>query len=120
MSSTPQHMPEELLARTPPIMQALIDAGSGPIFAPWGARARFTAAAMTPGCTRTAAPPSRTSTARQCRDTSTRIPSVTAWPDRLVPAARKVTGMRSRWLSRKSPFTSSRDEGRTTPRGTIR
>ena len=30
---TPQHIPLELLARMPPIMQALMEAGSGPIFA---------------------------------------------------------------------------------------
>ena len=33
------------------------------------------------------------STPRQCRRTSTRIPSVWLWPFRLVPPARNVTGM---------------------------
>jgi hypothetical protein len=46
--AVPQHMPEALLAAMPPILQALIDAGSGPIFLPNGAR-RLTSPPMMPG-----------------------------------------------------------------------
>src|SRR5512146_2987184 len=38
--STPQHMPLELLAMTPPIVQASMEAGSGPSLNPSGARRR--------------------------------------------------------------------------------
>ena len=59
---------------------------------PSGASRALTAAPITPGCTRTRRPSSSTSTCRQCRATVHEQAVVTAWPDRLVPAARKVSG----------------------------
>jgi hypothetical protein len=44
-------MPEALLAAMPPILQALIEAGSGPIFLPCGASRRLTSPPMMPGPT---------------------------------------------------------------------
>ena len=38
---TPQHMPEELLAAMPPILQASMEAGSGPILRPKNASRRL-------------------------------------------------------------------------------
>ncbi len=113
-------MPLELLARMPPIMAAWSDAGSGPILARQAFSRALTAPPTTPGPTRTFRPPSRTSTFRQSRDKSTRSPSVTACPDRLVPAARNVTG--TLWVrqSANSWRTCSTERGRTTARGTIR
>jgi len=49
----------------PPSMQALIDAGSGPIFAPYERRRSFTTPPIAPGCTRTRRPSSSTSISRQ-------------------------------------------------------
>ena len=53
-------MPLALLARMPPIMQASIDAGSGPMRRPWTARTSFTRLPTTPGSTRTRAPSTST------------------------------------------------------------
>ncbi len=100
-------MPLELLERIPPTVQVLMDAGSGPILAPWRCRAKFTWAPITPGWTRIRAPLSSTWMVRQCRATSTRMPSLMACPDRLVPAARKVMGIPAFWLNLNSCRTSS-------------
>ena len=43
---------------------------------------------------------------RQLRATSTRMPSEMAWPERLLPAARKVMGTFRSWLSRNRAWTS--------------
>jgi hypothetical protein len=42
-------MPLALLARMPPILQLSMEAGSGPIFLPKGARVRLAWAPMMPG-----------------------------------------------------------------------
>ena len=92
-AQVPQRMPPELFATTPPTVAMSVDAGSGPSLRPCGARTRFAWPSTVPGLTRARAPSSSTSTPRQCRRTSTRIPSVWLWPFRLVPPARNVTGM---------------------------
>ena len=100
----------------PPTVQVAIEAGSGPIFRPYGARTRFACAPMTPGCTRTSRPPSSTDgTAPVPRAISTRMPSVTACPERLVPAARKISGiLRARREREEGPHlvdARSEDDG---------
>ncbi len=57
-----------------------------------GPAGRSAARTVTPGCTRTRSPSSRISMSRKCRRVSTSSSSVTAWPDRLVPPERKVSG----------------------------
>jgi len=49
-------MPLELLDRMPPIMAALIEAGSGPIFRANGFKARLTLAPIAAGSTLTSEP----------------------------------------------------------------
>ena len=118
--ATPQHIPLELLETMPPIVQVLIEAGSGPIFALYGFRTALTIAPIAPGCARTRRPLSSTRTPRQWRAVSTSRPSVIAWPDRLEPAARNVIGTRDSRLARNSARTSSWLEERITARGTRR
>ncbi len=90
---TPQRIPPELLAITPPTVAMSVLAGSGPSLRPWGARTRLAWPRIVPGPTRARAPPSSTATPPKWRRTSTRIPSVWPWPLRLVPPARKTTGI---------------------------
>ncbi len=89
-------MPLALLATMPPILQALIEAGSGPILRPNGASQAFAWAPMTPGCRRICAPSARISRPFQLSPRTSSTESLMAWPERLVPAARKVTGTCSR------------------------
>ena len=113
-------MPLALLAAIPPIMQWLIEAGSGPIFRRYGARQALASAPRIPGSSeifspspwmvRFLHPPART----------TRTESVTDWPDRLVPAARNVTGMFKGAAVRRMRATSSRVFVFTTIFGTRR
>ena len=49
-------MPLELLDKIPPIIAALIEAGSGPIFLPYFLSEWFTLAPITEGSTRMVAP----------------------------------------------------------------
>jgi hypothetical protein len=119
-ASTPQHIPLALLERMPPIRQVWMEAGSGPILVPCGSSARLTWPPMTPACTRTARPCSSTSTAPNAREKSTSRPSLTACPERLVPAARKVIGRPSSAESAKSAITSPSDSGSTMALGTSR
>ena len=95
-------------------------AGSGPSLRPYGFRATLTRAAIVPGWTRTRRPSSSTCTPRQCRATSTRIPSLCDWPDRLVPAARNVSGISRRRLYANSSRTSLAVSASTTARGIMR
>ena len=118
--ATPQHMPLALFERIPPSVQVALEAGSGPIFTRYGFSVAFTAAPIIPGCAWKALPSSRTEIDRQCWATSTRIPSVTDCPERLVPAARNVRGTPRSWLRRNSACTSSSDFARTTTWGTRR
>jgi len=113
-------MPLALLERMPPTVAVLMEAGSGPNLVEYGRRARFTWAPMTPGWTLTRAPLSSTWMPRQCRATSTRMPSLIAWPDRLVPAARKVMGIPAWRLRRNRPWTSATLPANTTARGISR
>ena len=86
-------MPLALLAAMPPIIAASIEAGSGPILLPSGASLRLAAAPITPGCSVINAPSAATSMPRQPSPSMTRTESLIAWPERLVPAARNVTGV---------------------------
>ncbi|MNN39837.1 hypothetical protein D3C81_1538890 [compost metagenome] len=90
--AVPQHMPLALLATIPPILQALIEAGSGPILRPNGASQALAWAPITPGCRRICVPWPRISRPFQLSPSTISTESLIAWPDRLVPAARKVTG----------------------------
>ena len=86
-------MPLALLAAMPPIIAASIEAGSGPILRCIGASRRLATAPMTPGCSEIVQPPSPTRQPRQWSPSITSTESLIAWPDRLVPAARKVSGV---------------------------
>ncbi len=90
---TPQRIPPELLATTPPTVAMSVLAGSGPSLRPCGARTRLAWPRTVPGLTRARAPSSSTATPPKWRRTSTRMPSLWPWPLRLVPPARKVTGI---------------------------
>ncbi len=105
LNSVPQAMPLELLATTPPIVQADSLAGSGPSLRPYRASRVLTARTVAPGWTRTRAPSSSTSICRKLRRVSTRTPSAVAWPDRLVPPDRKVSGTPRSALTRSSAAT---------------
>ncbi|MCY1460361.1 hypothetical protein D9M71_779140 [compost metagenome] len=118
--AVPQHMPLALLATMPPILQALIEAGSGPILRPKGASQALAWAPITPGCRRICWPWWRISRPFQLSPSTISTESLMAWPDRLVPAARKVTGTRSRWASLSRATTSSSDSTRTTSLGISR
>ena len=61
LNSVPHAIPLELFATTPPIVQAISLAGSGPSLRPYLANAIFTCFTVAPGCTRTRAPLSNTS-----------------------------------------------------------
>ena len=89
----PQHIPLALLAITPPIVHAALEPGSGPSRKPWGLSTAFALARIVPGRLRSTRPSSSTVQPIQCRMTSTRMPSPWDCPERLVPAARKVTGI---------------------------
>ena len=104
----------------PPIMHAPIDAGSGPIFRPRGARTAFASAPMTPGSSTMRSPRSFTSRRFQPPASTSKIESVTAWPERLVPAARNVTGNPSRSARASRRTTSSSVRTFTTTFGTSR
>ena len=110
-------MPDELFATTPPSVQAPSLAGSGPSLRPWAARRALTCRTVAPGPTRTLAPPSRISMSRKCRRVSTRMPSVTACPLRLVPPDRNVSGTPDRLAATNSLPTSAASRGTTTACG---
>jgi hypothetical protein len=113
-------MPLALLATMPPILQALIEAGSGPILRPNGASQALACAPITPGCRRICVPWPRISRPFQLSPSTISTESLIACPERLVPAARKVTGTRSRWASFSSVTTSSSDSTRITSFGISR
>ncbi|PSK61667.1 hypothetical protein B0E53_06430 [Micromonospora sp. MH33] len=120
LNSVPQVIPLELLATTPPTVQADSLAGSGPSLRPYGASRALTCRSTTPGCTRTRRPSSRTSRSRKCRRVSTSSRSVTAWPLRLVPPERKVSGVPVWRLCRSRAATCSASAGVTTALGCSR
>ena len=113
-------MPLALLAAMPPIVAVSIDAGSGPILRPSGARRRLAAAPTTPGCSVTEPASAAIVTPRQLSPSSTSTESLTAWPERLVPAARNVTGVPSRAQQASRRRTSASFSTTTTSRGTRR
>ena len=98
----PQRIPPELLATTPPTQAMSVLAGSGPSLRPCGASTRLAWPSTVPGLTRASGLDLRPALARgagstatppKWRRTSTRMPSLWPWPLRLVPPARKVTGI---------------------------
>jgi hypothetical protein len=113
-------MPLALLAAMPPIFAASIDAGSGPILRPSGASARFACAPITAGPRRIVAPPSRTSSRRKPSPSTTSTESEIACPDRLVPAARRVSGAPTAPQTSSTARMSSSLSATTTTRGTRR
>ena len=113
-------MPLALLAAMPPIIAESIDAGSGPILRPNGARRRLAMAPMTPGCSVMVSPPSPGVQPRQLSPSSTSTESLIACPDRLVPAARNVTGVCNRAQSASKRRSSSSLSMTTTIFGTSR
>ncbi len=92
LCATPQHIPEALLAKMPPIIAELIEAGSGPIFLLYFFSKLFTCPPIMPGCTFTKRPSSTGHAFRQNLLISTKIPSVILCPLRLVPAALNTSG----------------------------
>ena len=117
---TPQRIPPELLARTPPTVAMSVEAGSGPSLVPYGASTRLAWPSTVPGLTRARAPSSRTATPAKWRRTSTRMPSLWPWPLRLVPPARKVTGIPRSRPKASTLATSSASRAITTARGKSR
>jgi hypothetical protein len=77
----------------PPIIAASIDAGSGPILRPKLASRRLAIAPITPGCSAIVSASVPMRHPRQLSPSSTSTESVIACPERLVPAARNVTGV---------------------------
>ena len=113
-------MPLALLAAMPPIIAESIDAGSGPILHPKRASWRLAAAPITPGCNVIVAASTPISQRRQLSPSRTSTESVIACPERLVPAARKVTGVASSAQVASSRITSSSLSATTTSCGTSR
>ncbi len=110
-------MPEELLATTPPTVQATSLAGSGPSLRPNRARRVLTARMVAPGWTRTRAPSSRTSIPVNPVRVSTRTESLSACPDSEVPPLRKVSGTPRRVQARITSATAAASRAVTTARG---
>lgn len=128
---TPQHMPDELLATMPPIMQDSMDAGSGPIlywveslcFFLYAASRRFTSPPIRPGSRVIVLPSSSIWYLRHALPlwlSFMRTESVMAWPEREVPAARNVTGVSCSRAFASVCTTSSSVKTRTTACGLSR
>ena len=83
-------MPLELLAITPPMVQAISLAGSGPSFRPYFFKLAFTLFTVNPGWTLTLRPFANTSISLKFLRVSTSKESVTDWPLKEVPPDRKV------------------------------
>ena len=113
----PAVMPEALLATTPPTVQAMALAGSGPSSRPYRASVALARTIVVPGRIRARAPSSSTSMPAQWRRTSTRMSSPWAWPFRLVPAARKTTSRPWSCAYARIAETSSMFSGTTTTWG---
>ena len=88
----PQLIPEALFIMMPPTIQLFMDAGSGPNFLPYLERKSFTFEPITPGCKLTVNPSSSVLILSQFFPATISTESLTDCPDRLVPAALKVTG----------------------------
>ena len=85
-----------------------------------GASGRFAAAPMTPGCSVIVRASAATSMPRQPSPSMTSTESLIAWPERLVPAARKVTGVRRRAQQASTRRSSASSSTTTTSFGTSR
>jgi len=105
---------------TPPIVQAISHAGSGPSFVPCRARRALTARSVAPGPVRTRLPPSSTSIERKCRLVSASTPEVPAWPLRLVPPDLNVSGTPAEAQAASSAATLPADAGVATATGVSR
>src|SRR5215475_1153194 len=90
----------------PPIFAALMEAGSGPILRRYAARNRFASAPMIPGWSRIVSAPGLIDQSRHPSPSSARTESLIACPERLVPAARKVTGVPCARHAARSAMTS--------------
>ena len=88
----PQFMPEALFMTIPPTMALLTEAGSGANFRPKGANSSFTRCPIIPGCRVISLWSGDILYFSQCLPATMSMESLMACPDRLVPAARKVTG----------------------------
>ena len=117
----PHFMPEALLATMPPTMADFFEAGSGVNTRWYGLRIWLTRSPMMPGWSAMAfASGSRIRYFSQNLPATRRMESEMACPDRLVPAARKVTGSPSSaavWSTLTTSFSSA---ARTTTRGSMR
>ncbi|MNT76370.1 hypothetical protein D3C72_2153620 [compost metagenome] len=113
-------MPDELLLTTPPILQVAWLAGSGPILRLNGFKARLALATMMAGPSVIWSAPGWISSLRQPSPSTARTPSVTAWPDNDVPAARKVIGRPSARAAAITARTSSSELMKTTTAGISR
>ena len=113
-------MPLALLAAMPPIIAASIEAGSGPILRWKGSSRRFACAPITPGCSEIVQPPAPTWQPCQPSPSITSTESLIACPDRLVPAARKVSGVPSSRACRSSVCSSASLSSTTISSGTSR
>ena len=112
-------MPEALLATMPPTMQLPIEAGSGPNRRSYRASIRLTRAPTRPGWRVMLSSSGWKVHFSQFFPATSSTLSERAWPDRLVPAARKVTERPSAKHRRSTSATSSSDSLRTTSCGTM-
>ena len=110
-------MPLALLMTMPPTMAEFFDAGSGENVRPSGAKISSTLCPTMPGCRVMVSESSLTLYRSQFLPATIRMLSVTVWPLRLVPAARKVTGKPISWAVRSSRDTSCSFLLRTTTCG---
>ena len=120
LACMPQLIPEALFMTIPPTMQEPIDAGSGPNFLPRGLRISFTFAPTSPGSMVISPASSEMAYPSQFFPATTSTESLTACPERLVPAALKVTGTFSLSAVRRIRDISSSFSERITIFGTSR
>ncbi len=113
-------MPLALLAAMPPIIAVSIEAGSGPILRPSGARRRLAIAPITPGPSVMVWASPATATRLHASPSRTRTESLIACPERLVPAARNVTGALRFAHAARTATTSASASTMTASRGTRR
>ena len=102
---TPQRIPPELLATTPPtrgdVGAGRVGAELAPVRGEDAVGVAEDRAGPDPGAARRPPRPRRRA---KWRRTSTRMPSVWPWPLRLVPPARKVTGIAAARGRRRGPW----------------
>ena len=110
--------PEAFVPTFPPIVQKSPLEGSGPSLSPTPRTAFCTRVWMAPGSTRTVRRSASTSTTRfMCAAKSRMIPGPRAWPARLDPPPRAVTGTPAEAAYSTTRATSDSFRGETTARG---